>query len=312
MELLDIHPANDDERVGAFRNVHDVWGGGLSLEEHVRRRVASRQHNRAKWFVGCVDGRVATSLGAYPLQFRYRGELLSGIAIAAVHTHADFRGRGFAPRLIRWVEDFLRTEDRAAISVLYSDINPDYYARLGYVQCPAWELDFEPDSEIPEQIRVNRLNLTPVPISAAVSLMSNLYDTFHRDLLISIHRPTDHWEFLSHKTTGDEVFVLGSVQEPAGYLRVGWKESTMILRDFSCGEMDEQTPSLLMSAVLQVVEQTGAKHVTGWVPQFHNEFSQLAVRRTEEITMLKGLNADVTINDPVTAAANWFHEIDHV
>ncbi len=135
---LDIHIASTDEQLAAHRNVFDIWSKGLSLEDHLRYRMTAPMHQRATWIVGCVDGRVVTSLASYPVRFRVHGEEMPGIAIGSVYTLADFRGLGFAPRLLEWAESHQR-EHGAAWSVLYCDIKPDYYARLGYALCPSLE-----------------------------------------------------------------------------------------------------------------------------------------------------------------------------
>jgi predicted acetyltransferase len=307
--MLDIHPASDIERIALYRNVHDVWGRGLPLDEHVRRRLASPQHNRARWFVGCTEGRVATSLGVYALEFRYRGEIVPGIAIGAVHTHVDFRGRGFAPQLIRWVEDDYRQKRGTAISLLYSDVKPGYYARLGYMECPAWEFDFQPDSVARlEDSAASGLRL--IPLSAAGPLMSRLYDGFHRELPISIHRSAEYWQYLERKAPRDEVFAIGSTADPAGYLRIGVHESSMVVRDFATRNAD--AAGALVAAALHVSGRTGAKHVVGWVPQLGDEFLHLAARRAAEVTMLKPLSPEFAIDETEAVATDWFHEIDHV
>jgi len=305
--MLDIHPASDAERIELYRNVHDVWGRGLPLEEHIRRRLTSPQHNRARWFVGCVEGKVATSLGVYALEFRYRGEIVPGMAIGAVHTHADFRGRGFAPELIGWVEDEYRRQHGTAISLLYSDINPGYYARLGYVECPAWEFDFEPAAVVLNGLK--SLELHPIPLPATPSI-SRLYEDFHRDLPFSIHRSTDYWQYLELKAPRDDVFAIGPPDDPDGYVRIGFDESALVVRDFATRNAD--AAGTLVAATLQISSRIGAKSVIGWVPQLPDEFAELAVRREEEITMLKPLSPEFPIDESVTASADWFHEIDHV
>ena len=81
---------------------------------------------------------MVTSLAAHPIQFRIDGNTVSGIAIGSVYTTKDVRGRGLAPLLIAWVEDYKQRQG-TGLSVLYSDIKPEYYVRLGYALCPSWE-----------------------------------------------------------------------------------------------------------------------------------------------------------------------------
>ena len=130
-DSLEIHPADAGEQRAAYTNVHEVWGGEQPLEEYLAWRLNSVQHQRACWYVGCLEGRVVTSLGAYPLLFHVGGRQVAGFAIGAVHTVPDCRKRGYAARLMAWVEAHQRQQG-AELGLLYSDIDPDYYAAHGY------------------------------------------------------------------------------------------------------------------------------------------------------------------------------------
>ena len=185
-ERLEIHPASEPERIQAFRNVHDVWGGGVDLETHVRHRLQSVQHNRATWFVGCLGGRVVTSLGCYPMLFCLNGRVVPGIALGAVHTRAEWRGRRFAPRLIRWVEEY--QQDRGAtLALLYSDIDPEYYARQGCLPCPSWEgwIDLSGAGRIDVS---GQATLIPMETGRSRTELAKLYDDFHAGIPMSVAR----------------------------------------------------------------------------------------------------------------------------
>src|SRR5579863_8998450 len=133
-ESLDIHRASAAERTEAFRNFHDAWGTGLSVEDHVRRRLTYPKHENAQWYVCCLNGRVVTGCGCYSVAFSIDGRVEPAFALGEVHTLTEFRSRGFAPQLIAHVEQ----EQSAAgktVGALYSDISPSYYERLGYILC---------------------------------------------------------------------------------------------------------------------------------------------------------------------------------
>ena len=136
---LDLHVASSAELAEAHRNVFDIWSKGLPLEEHVRSRLESPKHRLATWYVGTFDGQVVVSLGCYPLEFDWGGQIVPGFSIGSVYTVTEFRGRGFAPQLLAFVEQRQRTENGAAIGLLYSDINPEYYLKLGYSTAPSLE-----------------------------------------------------------------------------------------------------------------------------------------------------------------------------
>lgn len=328
---LDIHPASDAERAELFRNVFDVWAMRETVEEHVQARLNSAQHRRATWFVGCVDGRVVVSLGRFPLQFRYHGEIVPGIAIGAVHCLEEFRGRGFAPMLMREVER-ISAEDGAAISLLYSDIKPDYYARMGYQQGPAWEVDAEL-----AKLPVRRLSLrertsvceakgeTARGVKGDVAfracqtaedakVVRELYEHFHADLPLAVHRGDDYWQYLRLKTPRDKTFLLESASgEPAGYFRVGIKGDAMLLRDCALVENSSDAILSLFSSIIEAARQHGVQQLHGWIPGNDDALSILSPQlRSMEITMVKPLRDDIAFNDADLQAADWFHEIDHV
>jgi len=312
-EPLDIHPASEAERVEAFRNVHDVWSGGLSPEEHLRRRLASTQHNRAEWFVGCVNGRVATSLGVYSLQFQLRDEIVSGIAIGAVHTHADFRGRGFAPQLMDWVERLVQQDRDAVISMLYSDIKPSYYARMGYRKCPSWEADFAVAQDDPESQFGEPAEWEPVPLGEGRDVAAELYRDGHASVPFSIHRSGEYWDYLTRKTPRDELCLLGRRNHAWGYVRVGVQQKAIKLRDVWLADDDPQRWQTVLATLADIARSHDLTRITGWLPECVDRLSDGILRpRSEEITMFKPLREDIVIDDAVLAAGDFFHEIDHV
>ena len=195
---LGIHPASPEERLAAYRNVYDVWSGGFSLKEHMERRVSSVQHDRAEWFVGTLQGKVVTSLACFGMQFKVNGRTQQGISIGSVHTLAKYRGRGFAPQLIEWVETFKR-EAGATVSLLYSDIDPGYYQRLGYQLCPVWDgrRDLQ---EIAGDLTQPQESLVPMSLPEERQELEELYDSYHSQFAISIARSSEYWDYLFQKS----------------------------------------------------------------------------------------------------------------
>ncbi|MBT4863931.1 MAG: GNAT family N-acetyltransferase [Planctomycetaceae bacterium] len=312
---LDIHRATESERIAAYRNVHEVWGGAYGIDEHVSRRLASVQHNRALWYVGCVDGRVVTSLGCFPLQFRIRGETQSGIAIGAVHTVPEFRGRGFAPQLIEWTESDQRQQG-VTVSLLYSDIPQEYYERLGYLVCPSWEAKIETAAAFaaarellqssPECgfERISRFKKRPT--------LATLYDNYHASKEILINRDEAYWEFLLAKQPDDEYFLLNDPSgDPAGYVRLRTESERLLVRDFAVAGSDDL--NLLLAHVVCNAADRNLPTVGGWLPDLPGQLAFIKLsQRAQEITMLKSLDASLAIDESVREAAQHFVEIDHV
>ncbi len=319
--LLDMHPASAAERLAAYRNVHDVWSGGLPMEEHLARRLRSVQHNRAGWFVGCLEGEVVASLGAYALEFYWHGERLRGIAIGSVHTLAAHRGRGFAPRLIAWVEDHLRRRDGAVLSLLYSDVRPDYYARQGYVQCPSHEgwtsRSREPSGTggAAHHSTAGAARLAaPTDIEHDLPRMAEMYAAFHGSLPLAIARPADYWQYLLRKSSADEFYwLLDDGGQRQGYVRLAHNGDAWKIADYALARRDDELLGWLYESAPQLAADRGIARVGGWLPGVGAARRSFAVQpRAKEITMIKPLDAAIRPDAAVVESAVWFCEIDHV
>lgn len=312
---LDLHPASLEERVNAFRNVHEFWGRGLSLEEFVERRLASPQHNFARWFVGCLEGQVITSLGAYPLQLCLDGQRRPAIAIGSVHTLPRYRGRGFAPRLLSWVEDYYR-QAGVEWSLLYSDIDPAYYARLGYERCPSWEGWRDVPGELPSTVSQSAaepaLRLVPLTVTEHRQSIELSYERDHAQLPLWIRRNEAYWNYLFAKQPGDTFYgIFAATGKRVGYARVAVHEGVARLQDLAAGG---QLPGAdLLDALLAEAAARQWRRLGGWLPHVPEVADRFTLQiRQREITMLKSLDPHKPVREEYLAAAQYVHEIDHV
>jgi predicted N-acetyltransferase YhbS len=308
---LDIHAASSDEVAAAHANVFDIWSKGLPLEEHIRYRLNSPSHSRAGWFVGCLNGRVVVSLGCYPLVFRIAGQQRPGIAIGSVYTLGEFRGRGFAGRLLQWVEEHARQRE-VAMSVLYSDIDPRYYARRGYVLCPSLAGWRDP-RQAPRPPAANH-RLVPISPQEHMPRLMEFYAEYHGAVPLSIARDAEYWAAMLKKFPDDAFYALhDSASVWAGYARIGRKDDVWRITDFALADQSPERAEQLYAALLSLAAAGGAARVGGWLPDSGaaKKFFELAPRRTE-ITMVKPLAWQGRLDDEMIAGTSRFCEIDHV
>jgi predicted acetyltransferase len=309
MPSLELHPASPEERLAAYRNVHDVWGAGLPIEQHVERRLASVKHNRADLYVGCLDGRVVTSLAAYPLEFHYRGDLVPGCSIGSVHTHAEYRGRGYAAELIDYVET-VRREEGERIALLYSDIACDYYARLGYVRCPAWQ-----GSRRAKAVKdTGPFRVEACSAERSVTELLPMYQAYHGRQPIAVARSAEYWRHTLDGAQDDTFMVLlDSKQQRVGYARLRTSESSLRIVDFALTEDKDVSRYALLRFVLDSAAGSGLKRVSGWLPGWPEARALFDMEpRRKQITMLKALDDGIALDKQLIASAHVFCEIDHV
>lgn len=309
---LDVHAASPAEQEAAYRNVHEFWGRGQPLEEYLRWRLASPKHRRASWYVGCLEGEVVTSLGCWPLLFSRGGRQVRGFQIGSVHTRPEFRGQGLAPVLIRTVEQ-LRADQGEELALLYSDIDPAYYARLGYIACPSRE----------GTLRVMAGSSAPLAVRSvdAVDESSLLLGIARRSAAespLTIHRDESRWQQLLEQSPDDDFLLVEAKtgEGSTGWLRVRETEEAGMVRllDHAVSAADSLADVLAAAAV-----QRGWNRITGWLPDDLTEqsFGQAglagqSVPRQRQITMLHPLRAGDQLTPDETAAAGRFVEIDHV
>lgn len=128
---------------GILSESHTIWSDGLTRQAYARYNAAQL---RTPWGArhlrrfALVDGaHVLASAKRYEFIARVDGERVRAVGIGAVFTPEQQRRRGYAREIIdRLVTD--ATADGAAIAVLFSEIDPVYYARMGFAAIPRREL----------------------------------------------------------------------------------------------------------------------------------------------------------------------------
>ena len=123
-----------------------LWGDGLTRKGYGHWNIAQE---RTDWGTShlrrfaLVDGaRVLSSAKRYDLSLWLKGRKVSALGVGAVFTPESQRGHGHAPAIVKALEDQART-DGAEVSLLFSEIGPQYYARLGYTQIPLQTVEVE-------------------------------------------------------------------------------------------------------------------------------------------------------------------------
>lgn len=313
-QFLDIHVAGDAERRQAHENCHDVWSLGLSLADHVARRENSALHRRARWIVGCIEGRVVAALASHPLRFLLHGRSFPGIGIASVHTLEQYRGQGIAQRMIRWIES-LEQHEGARISALFCDIEPRYYERLGYTLCPSHFGTAKTDGAGSPQAGWRLVAAAAgEEFSQRVPRLAEIYTSDHGRRTLAIDRTAEYWLHLAARLPQAEHFWL---VEPGGqkcsYVCLTTAEGQLIIQDHAVRGGDAACREALLRSVISLARERGVAQVGGWLPATPPVEGLFAIspRRTE-LSMVKALDLALSFDPAAIAAADWWQEVDHV
>ena len=145
VDVTDLVPAEGPILDEILAATYDIWHEGLSHRAYERyysgQRATpwGRSHLR-RWAL--VDaGTVLASAKIYQFNSVLDGRSIRVVGLGAVFTQPGHRGRGHARAVVERALE--RTAaDGADLAVLFSEIGPDYYARLGFSRGP----DVRPDA----------------------------------------------------------------------------------------------------------------------------------------------------------------------
>ena len=311
-ETLDIHPASPEERLQCYENVYEFWPMASSLEDHLRLRLASPKHQRAHWYAGCLDGKVVASLGCFPLKFHIDGREVEGFSIGSVHTRPEYRRRGCAAAVMDWAERDQKKQG-ARLSSLYSDIDPGYYAKQGYLGCPSWNARTA-THRAPLGTGEHSWALQRFSPSQALPELQGFYRAYHGSYPLAVARSLDYWKYTLLKQPGDEFYWLKESRgRTQGYVRITETDRAWQISDFSVRRERSDSLRMLFRLVIDLAAKIGKTEVRGWLPDEPAIRSLFDLqRRTQSVTMVKSLDAGLKIQERHLATADRFCKIDHV
>ncbi len=263
---LSIHLASTDERTAAWRNAHEVWGGGLDMEGFLARRQGSARHLRARWWVLTVEGVVTAGLGLQELAFDLRGRIVPGFGLGSVHTRPDARRQGHAERLCRHVIELQRRQG-AGVGLLFSDIGQDYYGRMGFVPCASFNHTCANPTALAES--GPRLRLTPIDPAARLDLLSAAWTRHGQRAPLTLARDLDYWRYSLIKEPDNRLFSISDDEgAEIGYARVQLDDEVVAPIEIALldeGGDPEGRAAQHRDAALRAIAALGAPRLSTWI-----------------------------------------------
>ena len=123
-----VRPARPDELGRVHLHGRDAWGDGLTEADWLEECRRSAKYAAGTWYALDIGGEPVASLIVYEGRF----SLPAGAhGIGSVATSSEARGRGHASALVAGVATRLEAAGSRGIW-LFSDIDPGFYARLGF------------------------------------------------------------------------------------------------------------------------------------------------------------------------------------
>ncbi|MDB5095962.1 MAG: hypothetical protein JWM80_383 [Cyanobacteria bacterium RYN_339] len=240
-----IREATEPEIRTVLGWTHALWGDNRPFEGYVERiakQMATRWGRTGYHFaVGLVGGQPVTACKRYRLRFGG----VPTVGFGAVFTPEEHRGKGHAAELISGV----MAQERAPYALLYSDIDPLYYIRLGFQPYPAyWVTATAEAGPVP---------FRPLaPYERAEALAIQLPGEFRPD------RSPDYWDYL-HERSPVELYAFVPDGTIRGWVAFEQEEDQLWL---AAAGYDAE-PEQFWQGLRALTAQHGVPKINGWGPR---------------------------------------------
>ena len=298
--IAELDPAGIAE---AARQNQALWGYGRSEAEHLAHTTAQLDHAGPELlrYAGLTSDRgLIAASKRYGLLVHAGGCEARALGIGAVFTAPSERGRGYAPTLIRAMTDEARQLGYAA-AILYSDIDPAYYARLGFVALPALDhacltqalptespLAFRPanDGDLDRMIAWHEASWAAVP-RAIRPRRSRARWRFFR------YRNRIAGEWIVSDRGSDVGYVIAGLDDPLRDLPEPRPAGRLWVDEWSAVGVEQ---TRVLATIRAIAEREGARAIGLWLRPGQDPGPFEAAPRTASFPMILPLAADVVVD----------------
>jgi predicted N-acetyltransferase YhbS len=141
-----IFEASWTDILTVLRQTHAIWSAGLSrsdyreyIHQQLKHPWGTRNH---KFFVLKEGEKLVSSCKLYTVRLSSRGRSYKLGGLGAIYTFEEARNKGYGSALIEQIIDRCHEHDYDGM-ILFSDIDPAYYERFGFMSLGAADFTFQ-------------------------------------------------------------------------------------------------------------------------------------------------------------------------
>jgi GNAT superfamily N-acetyltransferase len=294
---------------------HEIWHDGLTRPAYGRLYTAQQKtpfgRERLRR-VALVEGdTLLASAKIYAFDGMLDGAPVRVAGLGAVFTQPDARRRGAARELIERVLE-REAADGADLALLFSEIGPDYYARLGFEAMPTTDRDLRVAQSARYGAPMTMVRGGEERDLADIALMERTRAEGRR---FHLDRDRDLIQFSITRTRllaglgpagarQTQFFIAEEGASAVAYVVIGVKGGAWTLD--AAGDRDPS--GARVGAILQVlIARDPAERrptITGWLPAgfLPPQVTIIGERPSPEVMMIRPLSARGTPSSPLTAA----------
>jgi GNAT superfamily N-acetyltransferase len=255
------------------------WGGDHTPEKYLQRNLAHVERGGDLLrFSGLVDGsgRLLASLKCYTLTLHHPKKILPTLGIGAVFTNEAARKTGAASQLLRCVLDEAKQEGFAA-SLLFSDIAPAFYERLGFVSYPSL------DRAVLFTTPLSISGLTTRAITSADEAFCHQSSLRARSENIAHLAPSlAEWRFFRWRNAQNPCLILQQQQVDVGHVIVELEGDSLWVEEWAAPNIHEE---VMLATLQQLAAAVGRTQIKGWFPE-PTQTAMVEAQRPDAIPML--------------------------
>ncbi|MGY8733587.1 MAG: hypothetical protein ACKVK0_15715, partial [Pirellulales bacterium] len=252
------------------------------------------------------------------------GSVQRAVFIGCVHTRPENRGQGYTPQLFEFAEN-AEQQSGTKWSLLFSDIAPGYYERLGYQSSAAPNICIKSNMSVTEG---GCFKLRPFDPTQHLQTLSHTYQRHFHGKPFFVHRNDDHWNYLVQQHKNDLWFWLcNDNSEAVGYVLLQSSGTHTILKDFALQDPTTEQLQRCLTTLSHYCHEQQINEIVGWFPKLTDSAEQTVQHspgdangyyyfaRETEITMIKTLalsDDNNTSGDMVINHLDTIRHVDHV
>ena len=262
--VFSIHRASVSEQKQADINSHSTWGKEESVDSYLERCKNSPQRNKAQCWVLTVDGRVVSSLGCLSLQFYSEEGVVDGFGLASVHTRTDMRKKGYAEKLCQHVIEYQK-RNNAHIGLLFSDVSPQYYEKMGFSLLSQKSHDCKNVTELIQSGA--RSVLESINPRSEMDWLHTSYHRVHSRKALALARNEEYWKYSLTANSEHLFWAVVYQDERVGYVRVVKAEELWAIVE--CVIVAEDRETVLSEVYRQIAflaQQDQVSWISSWQP----------------------------------------------
>jgi predicted N-acetyltransferase YhbS len=286
----------------AAAQTHGFWGGKRTLKEHTQRTFDSLARlGEGLRYVGLHDerGALAASLKFYTVALQTPIGVAKTLGIGAVFVPETERGKGYGQAIVRAAMDEARALGYDA-ALLYSDIAPQFYARLGFVEFSA--LDWSADvTALPDSVPL----MTRPATADDFDTLSAWYHADATTADIFPVRSSELWRFGKWFNRADDELILNDGKREVGYVVVRSTPQGLRLFEWAAPGVE---PERIWATVRRLTEMEGQSRIYGWLRFDRREEWTTVMPRPDAIPMIAPLKDSLRVTAKMKV---FFGAIDH-